>query len=201
LSIKISRFVIKGHKYKKIYGVDLFTGLRQGEILGLTRDCVDFQKGTIFIYRQLQKIKGEYIFAPLKNDKTRCITPAPTIMEILKDQKKIQDDWRIKAGEAWEGTNLVFSNELGQHLAHFTVYKHLKLIVRSIGMPATRFHDLRHSYAVASLQSGDDIKTVQENLGHQTASFTLDVYGHVSEKMKRDSSERMERFIKGIKGN
>ncbi|MBQ5443203.1 MAG: tyrosine-type recombinase/integrase, partial [Oscillospiraceae bacterium] len=39
---------------------------------------------------------------------------------------------------------------------------------------------LRHTFAVASLESGDNIKTVQENLGHATASFTMDVYGHVS---------------------
>ena len=53
---------------------------------------------------------------------------------------------------------------------------------------------------MAALQSGDDIKTVQENLGHHTAAFTLDVYGHVTERMKQDSADRMERFIKGVSG-
>ena len=59
-------------------------------------------------------------------------------------------------------------------------------------------HGLRHSYAVASIKSGDDIKTVQENLGHATASFTLDVYGHVTDQMKRDSAARMEKFILSV---
>ena len=54
------------------------------------------------------------------------------------------------------------------------------------------------AYAVISIKNGDDIKTVQNNLGHATASFTLDVYGHVTEQMKRDSSSRMEHFIQGI---
>jgi site-specific recombinase XerD len=58
--------------------------------------------------------------------------------------------------------------------------------------------DLRHSYAVAALQSGDDIKTVQENLGHHTAAFTLDVYGHVTDRMKQASADRMEGFIKSV---
>lgn len=58
--------------------------------------------------------------------------------------------------------------------------------------------DLRHSYAVAAIKSGDDIKTVQGNLGHATASFTLDIYGHVTEQMKRESADRMERFIKNV---
>ncbi len=64
-----------------------------------------------------------------------------------------------------------------------------------MGLPKLRFHDLRHSYAVLSSQAGDDIKTVQENLGHYSAAFTPDVYGHVSDRMKRDSSERMDRYI------
>ncbi len=67
-----------------------------------------------------------------------------------------------------------------------------------LGLPNVRFHDLRHSYAVASLKSGDDVKTVQENLGHATAAFTLDVYGHVTDKMKRDSANRMEAFIQSV---
>ena len=46
--------------------------------------------------------------------------------------------------------------------------------------------------------SGDNIKTVQENLGHATAAFTLDVYGHVTEQRKQDSADRMEQFIKSV---
>ena len=78
------------------------------------------------------------------------------------------------------------------------MYKAFKKVMQEIGSPETRFHDLRHSYAVASIKSGDDIKTVQENLGHATAAFTLDVYGHVTEQMKKDSAARMERFIKAV---
>lgn len=61
-----------------------------------------------------------------------------------------------------------------------------------------RFHELRHSYAVAAIRAGDDIKTVQGNLGHHAASFTLDVYGHVTEEMKQASVARMDAFIKGV---
>lgn len=90
-------------------------------------------------------------------------------------------------------------DELGQHLKPQNVYREYKRIVASIGCPSARFHDLRHSYAVAAIRSGDDIKTVQENLGHATAAFTLDVYGHVTEQMKKESADRMEQFIKSVK--
>lgn len=80
-----------------------------------------------------------------------------------------------------------------------TIAKHFKAVVQRVGIPEARFHDLRHSFAVSSLQAGDDIKTVQANLGHATAAFTLDVYGHVTEKMKRDSATRMQKFYESIR--
>ena len=85
------------------------------------------------------------------------------------------------------------------HLKPQNVYREYKRIVAAIGCPNARFHDLRHSYSVAAIRSGDDIKTVQENLGHATAAFTLDVYGHVTEQMKKESADRMEQFIKSVK--
>lgn len=97
-------------------------------------------------------------------------------------------------------SGLVFTDEIGHHLATHTVYKEFKAIVASIGCPNTRFHDLRHSYAVAAIRSGDDIKTVQGNLGHATAAFTLDVYGHVTDQMKQESANRMESYIKDVLG-
>ena len=73
-----------------------------------------------------------------------------------------------------------------------------KRIVKRIGTPETRFHDLRHTYAIVAIKSGDDIKTVQENLGHATAAFTLDIYCHVTEQMKQSSADRMEQFIQSV---
>lgn len=93
---------------------------------------------------------------------------------------------------------MVFTNMTGGYLSYRTVYDCFKRIVATIGAPELRFHDLRHTFAVTSLRAGDDIKTVQGNLGHHTAAFTLDVYGHVTEEMKKDSAQRMEGFIRGV---
>ena len=117
---------------------------------------------------------------------------------LFRLQKLAQNSLRMEAGDAWQENGLVFSNQTGGYLSYRTVYDCFKRIVKKIGSPATRFHDLRHTYAVASIKSGDDIKTVQENLGHATAAFTLDVYGHVTKQMKRDSAQRMEQFIQAV---
>ena len=193
---------VKGHPLELLYTITLFTGLREGEALGLTWDRVDFMRGTILISKQLQKEKkagGQFRLVSLKNDKPRRITPAPWVMQLLRDRKLQQYEHRDKAGAAWSNPmNLVFTNELGGNLIPQTVVRHFKEIVTAIGRPDARFHDLRHSYAVASLRSGDDIKTVQGNLGHATAAFTLDVYGHVTNQMQEASAVRMEAYIKGI---
>lgn len=192
---------IQGHRMEDLFTITLFTGMREGEVLGLTWDNVDFGRGTIFINKQLQREKkkgGLYIFAPLKNDKARTITPAPWVMQLLRAHRGRQNEQRLGAGKLWEDSGLVFTDELGHHLAIHTVYKEFKAVVAAIGCPDARFHDLRHSYAVAAIRSGDDIKTVQGNLGHATAAFTLDVYGHVTDQMKKESAARMEGYIKGV---
>ena len=194
---------IDGHRHELLYKVALFTGMREGELLGLGWDCVDFEQGTITIKRQLrreQKKGGQYYLTTPKNGKTRTIATAPSVMKLLRAQRAHQAEQRLKAGELWEDTDMVFTNDTGGYLSYRTVYDCFKRIVTQMGIPSTRFHDLRHTFAVSSIRAGDDIKTVQGNLGHHTAAFTLDVYGHFTEEMKRDSAERMERYIKSVSG-
>ena len=201
----LSRFMeaIKGSPFENLFLTDLFTGMRQGELLGLRWDNIDFDKGCITIDRQLYMPPkgGSYTLEPLKNRKTRIIYPAPFIFTVLKRERTKQLQHRLHAGSMWnEGDlkGLVFTNEFGRYLSHKTVYKHFKKAVESSGIPAVRFHDMRHSYAVAALRSGDDIKLVQENLGHATAAFTLDTYGHVTAQMKAESAARMEGYIQSL---
>lgn len=192
---------VKGHRHEDLFVVTLFTGMRQGEVCGLMWDCVDLEAGTILVKRQLQspRKKGDgYYLATTKNGKGRSLTVAPFVVAALRRVKVAQLENRLKYGEVWEDTGFVFTNEIGQHLRPKGVYDEFKRVVEKMGCPGFRFHDLRHSYAVASLRSGDDIKTVQENLGHATAAFTLNTYAHVTEQMKRDSAARMEQFIKAV---
>ena len=192
---------VQGHRFEAVYLTMLFTGLRRGEACGLTWDCIDLERGTITVNKQLQKVPnspGEFHLVPTKNSKRRTITAAPFVVKLLKRHKAQQAEAQLKAGPLWEDTGFVFCNEIGERLSPNTVYHNYKRLVASIGLPQARLHDLRHSFAVASLRAGDDLKTVQENLGHATASFTLDVYGHVTEEMKQASADRMEQYIKGV---
>ena len=194
---------IKGEEYEHLFFVTLFTGMRKGEVLGLTWDAVDFSRGTILIDKQLQRPRegdGKCHLVSTKNGKSRKLKPAREVMNALYRVKKQQMRWELQHSESFQNPmNLVFTNEFGGYLNPNTVYNHFKEVVTRIGAPDIRFHDMRHSYAVAALQAGDEVKTVLGNLGHATAAFTLDVYGHVTDQMKEESANRMERFIHSVK--
>lgn len=192
----------KDEPLKDLFTVALFTGMREGEICGLSWKDVDFKSGTITVRQQLCKEKtkgGSFYIATTKNSKARTLTVAPFVIDILLQVKKEQFKNSLLVGSDWQNKfDLVFTNELGKHVVPQTANKRFKSIARKIGRADARFHDLRHTYAVTSLQEGDSVKTVQENLGHATASFTLDVYGHVSEKMKKESAMRMQAYFDKI---
>ena len=189
---------VQGHPHEYLYKIALFTGLREGEVLGLGWEHIDFQTGTLTVKRQLrreQKKGGRYYFSPPKNNKSRCLTLAPSVIQLFRLQKLEQNSMRMEACDAWEGHGLIFTNQTGGYLSYRTVYDCFKRIVKRIGLSDARIHDLRHTYAVNCIRAGDDIKTVQSNLGHATAAFTLDVYGHFTDDMRSVSAQRMEGFI------
>ena len=130
--------------------------MREGELLGLTWDCIDFTNGMISVRqqaRQEQKKGGQYYFSTPKNGKGRVLTVPQSVLTLFRAQQDKQKEMAAYAGTAWDNVhNLVFTNAAGSFLSHRTVYDCFKRIVKSIGMETMLFHDLRHSYAVASIK-------------------------------------------------
>lgn len=161
------------------------------------KNILDKKNKTVVWLSKETGIPSTTIYSMIKRDN---VPLAPSIVQVFKKQKALQAEQQLKSYGLWDNAdNLIFTDAQGKHLTHSNLYKHFKKIVESIGIPDARFHDLRHSYAVTSLQSGNDVKTVQEALGHHTAAFTLDVYGHVTEQMRKESAARLEGFIQNIK--
>lgn len=80
-----------------------------------------------------------------------------------------------------------------------TFYKGFKRLLKEMGRPDARPHDLRHTAATVAIASGADIKSVQSLLGHATASFTLNVYAHTSEKMMEVTAARVQNYYDQLK--
>ena len=171
--------------------------------MGLSWGQVDFERGRITVSQQLQKEKAKgakyYIAPTTKSGKPRTIQPPAIAFEYLRAERVKQLENRLKAGPLWNNPNdLVFTDEAGRHYAIHTFYKRFKAIAASIGRPDARPHDLRHTAATVAIASGADIKSVQDLLGHATASFTLNVYAHTSEQMMQDTASRMQNYYDGL---
>ena len=189
---------LSGNPYRNVILTMLFCGLREGEALGLSYDTIDFDNHTIRIVQQLQKnrLTKQYEIVTPKNGKSRVLCVPDYVISMLREQQQEQETMRKQAGKGWNNQwNLVFTREDGRHLCPQTVYCNFKRRVKAIGCADRRPHDLRHTFAVASLQAGDNIKTVQGNLGHHNAAFTLQTYAHVTDGMRRESAAHMNSYI------
>lgn len=165
----------------EMYYIELATGLRRGELLGLKWEDVDLKNGSLRVQRQVARINGEIVEAPLKTKNSyRTLPLSADAVEVLKEQRKKNS-----------GSPYVFSSPTGGPISPDSVLHMLHRVLKRAGLPKVRFHDLRHTFATLALQNGVDIKTVSGMLGHFSAGFTLDTYAHVTTAAQREAAKTM----------
>lgn len=178
----------------------LYTGVRVGEVRGLKWEDIDMEAGTAYIQRQLHPKTHGGQFTPPKDGEIREIHLPTEAVDVLKRQRKRQLEQRMAAGAYWiedERTrNLVFRQRMGQPHTELSIFQAVKTAGAEIGLPELHPHDLRHSYAVAALRSGVDVKTVQHNLGHKSASITLDTYAAYTSDAGKEGAKRLSEYLK-----
>ena len=171
----------------ELYYLELVTGLRRGELLGLKWEDVDLERGDLRVRRQIARINGEVVEAPLKTKNAyRTLPLAEDTVSILLEQKK------KVAGSPW-----VFPSSTGGPISPDSVLHMLHRVLKRAGLPRIRFHDLRHTFATLALQNGVDVKTVSGMLGHFSAGFTLDTYAHVTTASQRQAAKTMGSVLSG----
>ena len=171
----------------EMYYIELATGLRRGELLGLKWEDLDLEQCTLRVQRQVSRINGEVVEAPLKTKNSyRTISLGTDAVGILKEQRK-------KCGSS----EYVFPSPTGGPISPDSVIQMLHRVLKRAGLPKVRFHDLRHTFATVALQNGVDIKTVSGMLGHYSAGFTLDTYAHVTTQAQREAAKTMGSVLSG----
>ncbi len=170
----------------ELYYTELATGLRRGELLGLKWTDIDFNANSIYIQRQITRTDGEVKESPLKTKNAyRQIIVPPEVTEILKQKKDRENGF----------SEYVFSSPTGGPISPDSVLKMLHRVLKRAGLKKVRFHALRHTFATMALQNGVDVKTLSGLLGHYSAGFTLDTYGHITPAMKQDAAEKVGSFL------
>ena len=168
----------------EMYYIELATGLRRGELLGLKWEGIDLERGTIQVRRQIARIDGKVVEAPLKTKNSyRSVSIGRDAVEILKEQRRSTT------------SEYVFPSPTGGPISPDSVLHMLHRVLKRAGLPQIRFHDMRHTFATVALQNGVDIKTVSGMLGHYSAGFTLDTYAHVTTQAQRQAADTMANIL------
>jgi integrase len=174
--------------------LDLHTGLRMGELLGLRwRDC-DLDNGRLSIQQTAYQVRGGgTAFGPTKTHRSRRpITLAADFVHALRAHRAAQTERRLVAGPAWRGDlDLVFDDGIGGPLSPDRLRAGFQRVLREAGLPTIRFHDLRHTMATLMLAAGEHPKVVSERLGHASVMLTLDTYSHVLPGLQEAAAERL----------
>ncbi|HET7322603.1 MAG TPA: site-specific integrase [Longimicrobiaceae bacterium] len=193
----------EGTRWFCLWLVQVTTGLRPGEALGLKWVDVDLDTGKIHVQRALVRKKdGTWSIDPPKTDRARrtVALPAETV-KVLRRQHAAQASEKLKAGDEYEDYGLVFANRTGGPLDHRVVTRrHFKPLLKKAGLPLIRPYDLRHTHATLLLKAGVNPKIVSERLGHSSVAFTLDTYSHVLPDMQQETAEKLESLLFGGAG-
>ena len=168
-------------EFLPLYQLAITTGMRLGELQGISWDDLDWDKGTLTINRQLKRISGEgLVLTPPKTQAgRRTIKLGTSTWTILKEHRKAQLQRRLCSNPDGVDIGLVFTQDSGAPYGPRQVQKAFKAILAAAGLPKMRFHDLRHTAATHMLANGIDLLTVSRRLGHSRASTTLDTYAHM----------------------
>ena len=164
----------------ELYYLDLATGLRRGELLGLKWTDVDLDRGVLKIQRAISRQNGKVVEAPLKTKNAyRTLPLSDSLRRYLTDLRRRQKENRRKYGKSYHQSDYVCVREDGTPLRPDYISREFGRVCRRAGLPCIRFHDLRHSVATLLLQQGFSLKQIQEWLGHSDIATTANVYAHV----------------------
>ncbi len=186
---EMQRFIIqaKHDGYLELFILELSTGMRRGEILGLQWDDLNMKTGVLKISRQVVLLNGRiHISEPKTKTSIRTIILPKDIIKILKEYKKTVDS-------KW-----LFPSPVKEDMPRnpSAVRKILARTLKKAGCKHIRFHDLRHTFATTALANGMDIKTLSTIIGHNSAETTLNIYTHITDEMQRTAAEKIGRNLR-----
>ncbi len=189
-------FALRQSQYGVFYLTLLFSGLRRGEALALRWCDISPDFSCIFVNRSLARLRdGTYLYKEPKTGKGCAVELPLFLSELLRQHRAQEEEKKAFVGSELKDTDLVFSNLDGTPLSTSTLVHAFASVVSKAQVPRIRLHDLRHLNASMLLQIGIPDKVVAERLGHSSAAFTLDVYGHLLPTIQKLAAARLQEIM------
>ncbi|MBA3825335.1 MAG: site-specific integrase [Ktedonobacterales bacterium] len=199
--VKLLLSSVKDDWFEALYFVVLSTGLRAGEIFALQWQDIDFASRKLEVKRGWQRTNTKTSLSlPKTSHGRRTIVLSQVAKDALMRQRERINKARLEIGDAWDTTHdLVFPGKRGK-MYTFKNFNTTQLhpLLKNIGLPLIRFHDLRHTFATLLIGKGVNIKVVSEMLGHSNVSVTLRIYAHVLPHMQEAAAQMVDDVMGGI---
>jgi len=194
----------RGTPYAPITEFMALTGVRRGEAIALKWLSVDLDRGVCMITESAVRISGQkQIVQPTKSAAgRRGIALDPIAIAFLRDHRARQLEYSLQMYPAYTDNGYVFPGARGQMMDLDRLSHDFKAIAKRAGYPRMRLHDLRHAHASGLFKAGTHPKVVQERLGHASAAFTMQVYGHVAAGLQAEAAGAFSKLLatKAVQG-
>lgn len=188
-------------QYKTAVILLLYSGMRRGELCGLTWTDFDFDNHLVAISKASQYLPGKGIF--LKETKTkgstRTIKLPGVTFTLLKEYRKWQNEQRLALGDRWNDNERLFKQWNGEPISPDTLTGWFGCFVKRNSLPQIHLHSLRHINASILIAAGGDVRTVSGRLRHSQTSTTLNIYSHVIQSADARAAETLENILDPLK--
>lgn len=184
---------VKEDKHYLIYLLTVFTGMRRGEVLGLSETNCNFVTNTITITQQVATEEGQpYLTTKLKsNSSYRTIEVPGEVMQTLKRYNMERKKLFLKLGFQKE-QDLIFVTQEGKMITPNYLSRCFKELCTKHNFKNISFHGLRHSHATLLAESKEHVQAIADRLGHSSPSITNEMYIHLTDKMKNSLIDKLE---------
>ncbi len=185
-------------RLRALWVTALATGLRQGELLALRWEDIDFDARRLRVRHTLARVNGKLELLEPKTDRSRRSVALPeVVITALRAHRTRQRMDRLVAGSRWQDTGHLFATTIGTPIEAARVTRSFGLALERAGLPHIRFHDLRHAAATFLLGQGFTLEDVKNLLGHSSIVLTSNTYGHVLEQRQQQVARGMDAVLRG----
>ncbi|MEJ7801903.1 MAG: site-specific integrase [Candidatus Limnocylindria bacterium] len=187
---------VQGDRLYGLWRLAATTGVRRGELLGLRWVDAELERATVRIVRAyVRGAAGLHYGEPKTASGRRMIALDPGTVGVLRSHRARQAQERLAWGADYQGGDLLFARENGAPLDPDSVTGFFERIVRGLGLPRIRLHNLRHTHATLALSAGIHPRVVMERLGHSSIAMTLDLYSDSIPAMQAAAADRIAALI------
>ncbi len=194
-------------QFKVFYTLAIFGGFRNGELLALTWDDIDFENNTVSINKAVSLVKGKHIIKePKTKTSVRTVTLPQSVMKVLRQHKTQQAEMILKLGDYYTNNNLLFTQDNGKMMHYHTPYHTFKKLIKYYNenvasseselLPDIPLHGLRHTSATLLISEHVDVRTVSARLGHSQTSTTMNIYAHALKENDKIASDKLDNLLK-----